>query len=156
MPGFVNMLRILQAPPMRVYRAFLDAAALSKWLPPHGFTCTVHQLEARERGSYRMTFTNFSTGNSHSFGGTYLELAPPLLLRYTDHFEDSPGAEGMLTTVHIKAAAMGTELSILQEGIPESIPIAACMLGWQESLYQLARLVEPEIPDTPISQLRPT
>ena len=143
----IRLHRVLHAKPERVYRAFLDAAAMSKWLPPNGFTCTVHQMDAKVGGTYKMSFTNFSTGNSHSFGGEFLELKPNELIRYTDKF-DNPNMPGqMLTTVQIKQVSVGTELSVVQEGVPSAIPPDACYLGWQESLTQLAKLVEPEIPD---------
>ena len=145
----VRLHRVLRATPERVYRAFLDADATAKWLPPNGFTCKVHQLDAKVGGSFKMSFTNFSTGKSHSFGGTYLELKPNELLRYTDKF-DAPGLPGeMVTTVHLKPVFCGTELNITQEGIPAAIPAEACYMGWQESLTLLAKLVEAEIPDQP-------
>ena len=143
----VRLHRVLTAPPERIYRAFLDPAAVAKWLAPFGFTCTVHHLDAKVGGTYRMTFTNFSTGNGHSFGGTYLELVPNERIRHDDRFED-PGLPGtMITTVTLKAVSVGTEMKIEQEGIPEAIPLEACYLGWQESLVLLGKLVEPEIPD---------
>ena len=143
----VRLHRVLRAKPEKVYRAFLDADAMAKWLPPHGFTCKVHHLDPQVGGTFRMTFTNFSTGNGHSFGGTYLELKPNELLRYTDTFDD-PGLPGqMITTVSLKEVFCGTELNITQEGIPAMIPAEACYMGWQESLLLLALLVEPEIPD---------
>ena len=139
--------RVLRAKPEKVYRAFLDPEAMSKWLPPHGFTCKVHHLDAKVGGTFKMSFTNFSSGNSHSFGGTYLELKPGERLRYTDVFDD-PGLPGqMITTVSLKEVFCGTELNITQEGIPAMIPVQACYMGWQESLALLALLVEPEIPD---------
>ena len=142
----VRLHRVLRAKPERVYRAFLEASAMAKWLPPYGFTCTVHHLDARVGGTFRMSFHNFSSGNGHSFGGEYLELVPNERLRYTDKFED-PGLPGLLeVTVSLKAVVCGTELSITQSGIPEAIPLEMCYLGWQESLAQLATLVEPEIP----------
>jgi len=145
----VRLHRVLRAKPERVYRAFLDAAAMAKWLPPNGFTCTVHHLDAKVGGTYKMSFTNFTTGSSHSFGGTYLELTPNERLRYTDKF-DNPGLPGeMVTTVILKAVFCGTELSVTQEGIPAVIPAEACYMGWQESLILLAKLVEAEIPDQP-------
>jgi uncharacterized protein YndB with AHSA1/START domain len=145
--GTVKLHRVLTAKPERVYKAFLDADAMNKWLPPYGFTGKVHELDARVGGGYKMSFTNFSTGSSHSFGGIYKELVPNERLVYTDRFDD-PNLPGvMVTTVQIRAAAMGCELSIEQAGIPEQIPVEMCYLGWQESLVQLARLVEPEIPD---------
>ena len=138
---------MLRAKPEKVYRAFLDADAMAKWLPPHGFTCKVHHMDPKVGGTFKMSFTNFSTGNSHSFGGTYLELKPNEFLRYTDTFDD-PGLPGqMITTVSLKEVFCGTELNITQEGIPAMIPVQACYMGWQESLALLALLVEPEIPD---------
>jgi uncharacterized protein YndB with AHSA1/START domain len=143
--GTVRLHRVLRAPPERVYRAFLDAEAMAKWLPPYGFTCKVQHMEAKVGGSYRMSFTNFTTGHSHAFGGEYLELAPFERLRYTDRFDD-PNLPGLMqTTVTLKAVSCGTELSAVQEGIPAVIPLEMCYLGWQESLAQLATLVEPEI-----------
>jgi uncharacterized protein YndB with AHSA1/START domain len=142
----VRLHRVLRAPPERIYRAFLDAAAMAKWLPPYGFTGQVHQMEAKVGGSWRMSFANFSGGGSHSFGGKYLELVPGERLRYTSKFDD-PGLPGeMQTTLTLQSGMMGTEMSVVQEGIPAQIPADACYLGWQESLLQLARLVEPEIP----------
>ena len=145
--GTVKLHRVLKTKPERLYRAFLNAAALAKWLPPYGFTCTVHHLDAKVGGTFKMSFTNFTTGNGHSFGGEYLELKPSEKIVYTDKFDDPnlPGA--MKTTVTIKAVSAGTELNVVQEGIPEVIPVEMCYLGWQESLTQLAHLVEPEIPD---------
>jgi uncharacterized protein YndB with AHSA1/START domain len=141
----VRLHRVLRAPPERVYRAFLNADAMVKWLPPNGFTGTVHHMEARVGGTFRMSFTNFTTEQSHSFGGEYLELVPNALIRYTDRFED-PNLPGVIqVTVALKAVSCGTELSIVQEGIPDVIPIEMCYLGWQESLVLLAKLVEPEI-----------
>ncbi|HSW12652.1 MAG TPA: SRPBCC family protein [Solimonas sp.] len=147
MPGTVRFHRVLKAPPERVYRAFLDPAAMCKWLPPHGFTGTMHHHEARVGGSYRMSFTNFSKGSSHSFGGTYLELVPGELLRYNDRFDDPNLPGEMQVTVSLKTVACGTEINIVQEGIPDVIPTEFCYLGWQESLTLLALLVEPDIPD---------
>ena len=145
--GTVQLHRVLRAPPERVYRAFLEADALAKWLPPFGFTCQVHQLEPRVGGTHRMSFRNFSTGHGHSFGGEYLELAPNEKLRYTDRFDD-PNLPGTLeVTVSLRPVLCGTELSVVQSGIPEAIPVEMCHLGWQESLAQLAQLVEPAIPD---------
>jgi uncharacterized protein YndB with AHSA1/START domain len=139
----------MRAKPERVYRAFLDADAVVKWLPPNGFTCKVHQLDAKVGGIYKMSFANFSTGTSHSFGGTYRELTPHERIRYTDKF-DNPNLPGeMQTTVALKPVFCGTELNITQEGIPSVIPVEACYLGWQESLALLAKLVEVEIPDQP-------
>jgi len=143
----IRLHRVLQAPPERVYRAFTDAGAMSKWLPPNGFTCTVHHLDAKAGGTYKMSFTNFTTGNSHSFGGEYLELKPNELLRYNDRFDDPNLPGEMSTTVTLKKVSVGTELNIVQEGVPAAIPAEACYLGWQESLMLLAKLVEPEIPD---------
>ncbi len=143
----VKLHRVLRATPERVYRAFLDADAMVKWLPPHGFTCKVHHLDAQVGGTYRMSFTNFSTGHSHTFGGEYLELIPNKRICNTDKF-DNPNLPGeMRTTVSLKQVSCGTELNIVQEGIPEAIPPEACYLGWQESLALLAQLVEAEIPD---------
>lgn len=146
MPGTVRFHRVLKAPAERVFRAFVTPEAMAKWLPPHGFTCTVHHMEAKVGGTFRMSFTNFTTGQGHSFGGEYLELRPNERLRYTDRFDDPnlPGA--MLATVDLKPVACGTELAIVQEGIPDAIPVEMCYLGWQDSLAQLAMLVEPEIP----------
>ena len=143
--GTVRLHRVLRATPERIYRAFLDADALPKWLPPYGFTCKVHQMDARVGGGFRMSFTNFSSGHSHSFGGEYKELVPHSILRYTDKFDD-PNLPGVLqVTVSLKAVSCGTELNVVQEGIPEVIPVEMCYLGWQESLVLLAQLVEPEI-----------
>ena len=144
--GTVRLHRVLRCPPERVYRAFLDAAALAKWLPPYGFTCTVESMDARVGGGFRMAFTNFSSGNSHSFGGSYLELEPTSRIVYTDRFDDPNLPGEMRVTVEMKANACGTDLTVVQEGIPAAIPTEMCYLGWQESLLQLARLVEPEIP----------
>jgi uncharacterized protein YndB with AHSA1/START domain len=145
MSSTVRLHRVLATRPEKVYRAFVEADAIASWLPPFGFLCTVHELEAREGGTHRMSFRNFTTGNSHSFGGTYLELVPGEKLIYTDSFDD-PGMPGeMKVTVTLRAVSVGTELSIEQEGIPDVIPPEACYLGWQESLRKLAKLVEPEI-----------
>ena len=145
----VRLHRVLRATPERVYRAFLDPDAMAKWLPPNGFTGKVHEMDAKVGGSYRMSFTNFSTGSSHSFGGTYVELKPHERVRYTSRF-DNPGLPGeMQTTVTLKPVIFGTELNITQENIPAAIPVEACYLGWQESLTLLAKLVEAEIPDEP-------
>ena len=142
----VRLHRVLRAPPARVYRAFLNAEAMAKWIPPNGFTCTVHHLEAKVGGTFRMSFTNFNSGNGHSFGGEYLELVPDALIRYTDKFDD-PNLPGVIqVTVTLTAVSCGTDLSIVQEGIPDVIPVEMCYLGWQESLVALAKLVEPEIP----------
>lgn len=142
----VRLHRVLRTKPERAYRAFLDADAMVKWLPPHGFTGRVHELDARVGGRYRMSFTNFSSGSSHSFGGEYLELVPNERIRHTDKFDD-PNLKGeMITTITFRPVMVGTEINIVQEGIPEMIPVEACYLGWQESLTLLAQLVEPEIP----------
>jgi uncharacterized protein YndB with AHSA1/START domain len=143
----VRLHRVLRAPPERVYRAFLDADAMSKWLPPHGFTGKVHAMDARVGGRFKMSFTNFGTGHSHSFGGTYLELVPNERLRYTDVFDDPNLPGEMITTILLAKVLVGTELIAVQEGIPAVIPPEACMLGWQESLTLLAQLVEADIPD---------
>lgn len=143
----IKLHRVLKAPPARVYKAFLDPAAQAKWLPPYGFTCTVHHFEAKVGGTYRMSFTNFTSGKSHSFGGKYLELKPNEKIRYDDKFDDPSLPGTMVTTVELKAVSCGTELGITQEGVPAVIPPEMCYLGWQESLMQLAKLVEPEIPD---------
>lgn len=145
--GTVTLHRVLRAPALRIYRAFLDAGALCKWLPPHGFTGTLHQLDARVGGSYRMSFTNFATGESHSFGGQYLELVPGERIRHTDRFDDANLPGEMMTTITLTPVSCGTDLHIVQEGIPATIPTEACYLGWQESLLLLAQLVEAEIPD---------
>jgi uncharacterized protein YndB with AHSA1/START domain len=143
--GTVRLHRVLRAPPDKIYRAFLDADAMNKWLPPHGFTGRVHHIDATPGGSYKMSFTNFTTAQTHSFGGEYLELVPNERIRHTDKFED-PNLPGVMqTTITFKPVFCGTELSIVQEGIPEAIPTAACYLGWQESLTLLAQLVEPDI-----------
>jgi uncharacterized protein YndB with AHSA1/START domain len=143
----IRLHRVLRATPEKIYRAFLDADALTKWLPPNGFTAKVHQLEPQVGGSYKMSFTNFSTGTSHSFGGTYLELEPSERIRYTDKFDAAALLGEMQTTITLRPVSCGTELSITQEGIPAAIPSEACYLGWQESLILLAQLVEAEIPD---------
>ena len=143
----VRLHRVLRAPPARVYCAFLNADAMAKWIPPHGFTCTVHHMEAKVGGTFRMSFTNFGTGNGHSFGGEYLDLVPDALIRYTDKFDD-PNLPGVIqVTVTLKAVSCGTDLNSVQEGIPEVIPVEMCYLGWQESLVALAKIVEPEIPE---------
>ena len=144
--GTVTLHRVIRAPAERIYRAFLDADALCKWLPPHGFTGTVHQLDATIGGTYRMSFTNFNTGHSHSFGGKFLELVPGERIRHSDSFDDPNLPGDMQTTITFKAVSVGTEVSITQEGVPDMIPPEACYLGWQESLTLLAQLVEPEIP----------
>ena len=143
----VKLHRVLRATPDRVYRAFIDPDAMAKWLPPNGFTGKVHQMDARVGGTYKMSFTNFTTGHSHSFGGEFLELKPNELISHTDRFDDPNLPGEMRTTVQIRAVSCGVELSITQEGIPAVIPPEACMLGWQESLTLLAKLVEAEIPD---------
>jgi uncharacterized protein YndB with AHSA1/START domain len=145
--GTVRLHRILRATPERVYRAFLEPDAMAKWLPPYGFTCQVHLMDARVGGTYRMSFRNFGSGNSHSFGGEYLELVPFEKIRYTDRFDDPNLPGTMQTIVSLTQVSCGTEVSIVQEGIPEVIPVEMCYLGWQESLMQLAKLVEPQIPD---------
>lgn len=143
----VRLHRVLRAAPEKVYLAFLDAAAIAKWLPPFGFTCRVEQMDVRVGGSYRMSFTNFSTGKGHSFGGVYRELVPGKTIRYTDRFDDPNLPGEMQTTISLKPVACGTNLDIVQEGLPDAIPVEMCYLGWQESLAQLAQLVEPEIRD---------
>lgn len=144
--GTVKLHRVIRTKPDRVYRAFLEADAIAKWLPPYGFTCTVQRLDARVGGTYQMAFRNFSSGNGHSFGGTYRELSPGERIVYTDRFDDPNLPGDMLTTITLKTVLCGTELNVVQEGIPELIPVEMCYLGWQESLEQLAKLVEPEIP----------
>lgn len=143
----VELHRVIRAPAERLYKAFLDADAMAKWLPPYGFTCKVHHLEAKVGGTFRMSFTNFGTGHGHSFGGEYLELVPGAQISYTDKFDDPHLPGTMKTTVTFTPVVCGTELNIVQEGIPEAIPVEMCYLGWQESLAQLATLVEPQIPD---------
>ncbi|HUM66522.1 MAG TPA: SRPBCC family protein [Chitinophagaceae bacterium] len=143
----VSLHRVLKTSPEKLYRAFTDAAAMASWLPPYGFVCTVHEMNAKVGGTYRMSFTNFSTNNSHSFGGKFIELKPNEFLKYTDKFDDPNLPGEMVTTVWLKKNIAGTELKITQEGIPEVIPAEMCYLGWQESLEKLAKLVEPEIPD---------
>ncbi len=147
--GTVRLHRVLRAPAERVYRAFLDPDAMSKWLPPHGFTGKVHSMDARVGGGYRMSFTNFGTGKSHSFGGKYVELTPHERIRYTDKFDDPNLPGEMHVTITLKKVMPGTELEIVQSGIPAAIPVEFCYLGWQESLSLLAQVVEPEIPDAP-------
>jgi len=147
MPSTIRLHRVLRATPDRVYRAFLDPAAMAKWLPPNGFTATVHQMEAKVGGAHRMSFTNFTTGSSHSFGGKYLELVPGERLRYTDKFDDPNLPGEMQVTVTLKKVSVGTELHVVQEGVPDVIPPEACYLGWQESLVLLGKLVEAEIPN---------
>ena len=143
----IRLHRVLHAPPERVYRAFTTAEALAKWLPPHGFTCKVHELDARVGGKYRMSFTNLGSGHSHSFGGVFLELVPGQRVVHTDRFDDANLPGEMRTTIALKKVSVGTELNVTQEGVPEVIPPEACYLGWQESLQLLKLLVEPEIPD---------
>ena len=145
----IRLHRVLRAQPERIYRAFLDADAWAKWLPPNGFTGKVHQMDAKVGGIYKMSFTNFTTGKSHSFGGRFLELKPHELIRYNDKFDDPNLPGEMQTTITLKKVSVGTEVNITQEGVPAAIPAEACYLGWQESLAQLANLVEPEIPDQP-------
>ena len=150
MPSTIRLHRVLRAKPERVYRAFLDADAMAKWLPPYGFTGKVHHLDAKVGGTHRMSFTNFTSGKSHSFGGRYLEMKPNELIRYTDKFDDPNLPGEMQVTVTLKKVSCGTEVAIVQEGVPDVIPAEACYLGWQESLAQLANLVDPEIPDEPM------
>ena len=145
MPSTVRLHRVLATKPDKVYRAFIEADALAKWLPPNGFTCTVHHLDAKAGGTFKMSFRNFTTSASHSFGGTYLELVPGERLRYTDKFDDPNLPGEMQVTVTLKPVSVGTEVNIAQEGIPDVIPVEACYLGWQQSLRNLAKLVEPEI-----------
>jgi uncharacterized protein YndB with AHSA1/START domain len=142
----VHLHRVLRCPPQKIYRAFTEADAMAKWLPPYGFVCKVHQMDARVGGSFRMSFVNFGSGNSHSFGGEYLELVPNERIRYNDRFDDANLPGTMEVTVTLKPVVCGTELSAVQSGIPELIPLEMCYLGWQESLAQLATLVEPDIP----------
>jgi len=146
MPNTVRLHRVLRTSPERVYKAFLDADAMAKWLPPYGFTCKVHHIEAKVGGTFKMSFTNFGTGNGHSFGGKYLELVPYERIRYSDQFDD-PNLPGEIqVTITLKPVSVGTEVNIEQAGLPDVIPVEACYLGWQESLAQLAHLVEPDIP----------
>jgi len=144
--GTVRLHRVFRTPPEKVYRAFLDADAMGKWLPPNGFTGKVHQLDAKVGGTYKMSFTNFTTGHGHSFGGKYLELVPNERIRHTDRFDDPNLPGEMQTTVSLKKVSVGTEVTIVQEGIPEAIPAEACYLGWQESLNLLAQLIEADVP----------
>ena len=145
--GTVRLHRVLRATPERVYRAFIEPDALAKWVAPHGFTCEVHHLDAKAGGTFKMSFRNFATGSRHAFGGEYLELAPFERIRYTDRFDD-PGLPGQMgVTVSLRQVTCGTDLDVVQAGIPEAIPVEMCYLGWQESLAQLAKLVEPDIPD---------
>lgn len=143
----VTLHRVLAAPPEKVYRAFTDANAMAAWIPPYGFLCVVHNMEVKAGGSYRMTFTNFTTGKGHSFGGKYIEIKPNEFLKYTDVFDDPDLPGEMITTITLKKVSVGTELTATQTGIPAMIPAEACYLGWQESLDKLKRLVEPNIPD---------
>ena len=145
MPGTVRLHRVLRAPSERIYRAFLDGDAMAKWLPPHGFTAQVHAMDARVGGIHKMSFTNFTTGASHSFGGKYLELVPNERIKHTDRFDDKNLPGEMITTISLKKVMGGTELSVVQEGIPDAIPTEMCYLGWQDSLVLLAQLVEAEI-----------
>ncbi|MFZ6011772.1 MAG: SRPBCC family protein [Bacteroidota bacterium] len=147
MTNSVSLHRILKASPEKVFRAFTDATAIASWLPPYGFLCTVHEMSAKKGGTFRMSFTNFSTGNSHSFGGTYLEIKPNEFLKYTDKFDDPNLPGETMTSVLLRKTIAGTEIKISQEGIPAAIPAEMCDLGWQESLEKLTKLVEPEIPD---------
>jgi len=144
-PNTVRLHRVFTTAPEKIYRAFIEPDAVAKWLPPNGFTCTVHQLEPRVGGSYKMSFRNFTTGHAHSFGGQYLELVPGQRLRYSDRFDDPNLAGELRVTVTLKKVSVGTEVDILQEGVPDVIPLEACYLGWQESLRNLAKLVEPDI-----------
>ncbi len=143
----VTLHRVLATSPEKVFRAFSNADAFSTWLPPYGFICKVHQMEFREKGTYKMSFTNFSTGNSHSFGGEFVEIKPNESLKYTDRFDDPNLPGEMVTTIKLTQVSCGTDLHIVQEGIPDAIPVEMCYLGWQESLEKLKKLVEPEIPD---------
>ena len=143
----VSLHRVLKAPPEKVFRAFTEPAAMASWIPPYGFVCIVHNMDVRVGGSYRMSFQNFSTGHSHSFGGNYVEIKPNELIKYTDQFEDPNLPGEMITTVWLQKVSVGTEVKIMQEGIPSLIPVEMCYLGWQESLEKLAKLVEPDIPD---------
>jgi uncharacterized protein YndB with AHSA1/START domain len=147
MPNTVTLHRILQASPDKVFRAFTEADAMARWLPPNGFTCTVDHLNAEVGGTFRMAFRNFTSGNSHAFGGRYLEVVPGERIRYTDQFDDPNLPGEMITTVTLRRVSSGAELNVVQEGVPDEIPLESCYLGWQESLRHLARLVEPEIPD---------
>jgi uncharacterized protein YndB with AHSA1/START domain len=147
MPSTIKLHRVLRTKPERVYRAFLDPAAIAKWLPPHGFTCQVRHMDPTVGGTYHASFTNFTTGKTHAFGGKYLELVPNERLRYSDRFDDPSLPGEMTTTVILKKVSVGTEINIVQEGVPDVIPADGCYLGWQDSLTLLAQLVEPEIPD---------
>jgi len=145
MPNTVRLHRVMRTTPEKIYRAFLDADAQAKWLPPYGFTCKVHQFEPRTGGAFRMSFTNFTTGQSHSFGGSFVELVEHELIRYTDRFDDPNLPGDIQVTIRLRKVMVGTEVEIVQENLPDVIPVEACYLGWQESLMQLARLVEPDI-----------
>lgn len=145
MPSTIRLHRVIATKPEKVYRAFLESDAVASWLPPYGFVCTVHELEAKAGGKHRMSFRNFTTGKSHSFGGSYLELVPEQRLVYTDKFDDPHLPGEMTVTVSLKAVSVGTEVNIEQQGVPDLIPVEACYLGWQESLRKLSKLVEPEI-----------
>ena len=145
--NIVRLHRVLRTRPEKLYRAFLDPDAMAKWLPPYGFTCRIHHLDAKVGGTYKMSFTNFTTGNGHSFGGTYLELVPNERIRYTDKFDDPNLPGEMETTIALRQVSCGTELTVVQAGLPDVIPVESCYLGWQESLAQLANLVEADIPD---------
>ena len=145
MPNTVRLHRVMRTTPEKIYRAFLDADAQAKWLPPYGFTCRVHQFEPRTGGAFRMSFTNFTTGQSHSFGGSFVELTEHELIRYTDRFDDPNLPGDVQVTIRLRKVSVGTELDMVQENLPDLIPVEACYLGWQESLMQLARLVEPDI-----------
>jgi uncharacterized protein YndB with AHSA1/START domain len=147
MPGTVRLHRVFTAPPERVFKAFVDPEAMVKWLPPYGFTGKVHSIDARKGGSYKMSFTNFSTGNGHAFGGAYIEFEPGVKLRYQDKFDDPNLPGSMDVTITFKKVSVGTDVNIEQSGIPDAIPVEACYLGWQESLAQLEHVVEPQIPD---------
>lgn len=147
MSNSVSLHRMLKTTPEKVFRAFTHAPAIASWLPPYGFICTVHEMKAEKGGTFRMSFENFSTGNGHSFGGTYLEVNPNELLKYTDKFDDPNLPGEMITTVSIRKTIAGTEIKIKQDGIPTAIPAEMCYLGWQDSLDKLAKLIEPEIPD---------
>jgi len=147
MPSTIRLHRVLRGTPQRVFRAFTNAEAVAKWLPPYGFTCTVHHFDPKIGGTHKMSFTNMTSGKSHSFGGKYLEVKPNELIRYTDKFDDANLPGEMQVTVTLKKVSCGTELTVVQEGVPDVIPAEACYLGWQESLMQLANLVDPEIPD---------
>lgn len=148
MPNTVSLHRVLTASPEKVFRAFTQASAMATWVPPYGFVCEVHSMDVKVGGSYKMSFTNFTTGNSHSFGGEYLEITPNELIQYSDRFDDPNLPGEMVTTVRLTKVSCGTEIHITQEGIPDAIPAEMCYLGWQESLEKLKKLVEPEIPDS--------